>query len=183
MHDETHPPKSLVLIGFMGSGKSTIGRVLHEHLGYPLLDMDQLIEARAGKTIREIFADEGEAHFRDLESRLLEELCAPDAPRRIISTGGGVVVRPENRERLRQLGYVVWLKASTENILQRTARNKARPLLQTEDPRAAIVELLAAREPLYAQCAHLSIDTTGLSSEEVATGVLESARYYFTQGN
>lgn len=172
-------PRSLVLIGLMGSGKTTIGRELHNRLGYPLLDMDHLIERRAGKPITAIFAESGEEAFRDMESAVLEELAAPDAPRRIISTGGGVVIRESNRKLLHQLGYVVWLKATVETILERTSRNRDRPLLHSDNPQAKIEALMAERTPWYRSVCHQEVDTEGLDSSEIATGILESARYYF----
>ena len=180
MNELQPPPKSIVLIGFMGSGKSTVGRELHQRLGYPLVDMDHMIEQRAGKSIATFFADEGEEKFRDMETRLLEELDDPTAPRRIISTGGGVIGREANRHLLRHLGYVVWLHAPVATILERTGKNRDRPLLHTDDPRARIEELLAIRKPLYEETAHLKVETSGLDSGELATGILESARYFFT---
>lgn len=180
MNESQTPPKNIVLIGFMGCGKSTVGRDLHHRLGYPLVDMDQTIEQRAGKSIAAIFADSGEEAFRDMESQLLEELADPAAPRRIISTGGGVIGRERNRDLLRQLGCVVWLHAPLHVILERTGKNRERPLLNAPDPAARAAELLAFREPLYAAAAHLKVDTTGLDSTELTTGILESARYFFT---
>lgn len=180
MNESQTPPKNIVLVGFMGSGKSTVGRELHHRLGYPLVDMDQVIEQRAGKPITAIFAEDGEEKFREMETMLLEELLEPSAARRIISTGGGVVGREANRALLRQLGYVVWLHAPTATILDRTAKNRDRPLLLTEDPVARIEALLAERKPLYAEVAHLKVDIAGLDCNELATGILESARYFFT---
>jgi shikimate kinase len=180
MNESPPPPKSLVLIGFMGSGKSTVGRELHHRLGYPLVDMDQVIEQRARKSIAAIFADEGEEAFREMETNLLEELDDPAAPRRIISTGGGVIGRERNRALLRHLGYVVWLHAPLAVILDRTGRNRDRPLLHTDDPAARVAALMAVRKPLYAEAAHLQVDTSGLDAKELATGMLESARYFFT---
>lgn len=180
MNESQTPPKSIVLVGFMGSGKSTVGRALHQRLGYPLVDMDQWIEQRARKSIAAIFADEGEQAFRDMETSLLEELDEPAAPRRIISTGGGVIGRDENRVLLRRLGYVVWLHAPMDVILERTAKNRERPLLHTDDPAAQIAALMAARKPLYEEVAHLRIETAGLDSNELTTGILESARYFFS---
>jgi shikimate kinase len=180
MNESGTPPKNIVLIGFMGSGKSTVGRELHHRLGYPLVDMDQVIEQRAGKPVTAIFAEDGEAAFREMETQLLGELGDPNAPRRIISTGGGVVGREENRALLRQLGYVVWLHAPIPVILERTARNRERPLLNTEDPEARITALMEVRKPLYQEASHLKVDTTGLDCGELATGILESARYFFT---
>lgn len=180
MHPPDTPPKNIVLIGFMGCGKSTVGRELHQRLGYRLIDTDHEIEERAGRTIAAIFADSGEETFRDFESELLRELTSPDQPRRIVSTGGGIVGREGNRELLRQLGYVVWLCAPMEIILERTAKNRDRPLLHTDDPAERIRTLLRIREPLYAETAHLRLDTSDLDSGEIATGILESARYFFT---
>jgi shikimate kinase len=180
MNEAETPPKNIVLIGFMGSGKSTVGRELHHRLGYPLVDMDQVIEQRAGKSIASVFETEGEEKFREMETQLLQELAIPAASRRIISTGGGVVGREENRLLLRDLGYVVWLNAPVAVILERTGKNRDRPLLHTEDPRAQVEALLALRKPLYAESSHLKVETTGLDSRELATGILESARYFFT---
>ena len=180
MNETKTPPKNIVLIGFMGSGKSTVGRELHHRLGYPLVDMDYVIEQRARKSIAAIFTDEGEEAFRDMETHLLEELCNPNASRRIISTGGGIIGREENRKLLRRLGYVVWLHAPIDLILERTAKNRERPLLHTDDPAARIEALMAVRKPLYEQTAHLKVKTSGLDSNELATGILESARYFFT---
>ncbi len=180
MNESQTPPKNIVLIGFMGSGKSTVGRELHQRLGYPLIDMDHVIEQRAGKPITAIFAEDGEEKFREMETMLLEELADPTAARRIISTGGGVVGRQANRELLRQLGYVVWLHAPTAVILDRTAKNRDRPLLHTDDPAARVEALLTERKPLYAEAAHLKVETAGLDCKELATGILESARYFFT---
>lgn len=180
MNESQTPPKNIVLIGFMGSGKSTVGRELHHRLGYPLVDMDHVIEQRAGKPITAIFAEDGEEKFREMETELLEELADPTAARRIISTGGGVVGRRANRERLRQLGYVVWLHAPTAVILERTSKNRDRPLLHADDPAARVEALLAERKPLYAEAAHLKVETADLDCKELATGILESARYFFT---
>jgi len=172
-------PKNIVLIGFMGCGKSTVARRLEQILHYPLIDTDARIEAEAGMSIAEIFAAEGEEGFRARESLLLREIAASGMPRHIISTGGGIVVRPENRPLLRALGYVVWLRATEEVIHERTRHNRDRPLLYAEDPQRRIHELLSARTPFYAEAAHLTVDTEGLSSGEVAAGILESARYFF----
>lgn len=170
---------NIVLIGFMGCGKSTVGRELHTMMGYPLVDTDAVIEEFAGKSISRIFADEGEETFRDLESRVIRELEHDGASPRIIATGGGIVARAENREALRQLGYVVWLRAPVHVILNRTRRNTSRPLLQTDDPADRVRTLLAEREPWYRETSHLQLDTAGLTSREIATGILESARYFF----
>jgi shikimate kinase len=173
-------PKNIVLIGFMGSGKSTVGRELHQRLGYPLIDTDRSIEESTGKKITEIFKEEGESVFRDLETSKLVEIAKQADIRQIVSTGGGVVIRPENRSLLRKIGYVVWLQVPEEVIYERTSRNQERPLLNHMDARQRISKLLAEREPWYRETAHLKIDTAGLDFKEIATGILESARYHFT---
>lgn len=175
-------PRNVVLVGFMGCGKTTVGRKLHVLLGYPFIDTDHRIENRAGKSIAAIFADEGEAVFRDMETEVLEELLADPAEQRIIATGGGIVVREANRALLRKLGFVVWLRAPVDTILQRIARNHERPLLRTGDPRERVESLLAERTPFYQAAAHLDVETQGLTCHEVACGILESARYHFASG-
>lgn len=180
MSQTTVTPQNIVLIGFMGSGKSTVGRELHQRLGYPLIDMDRCIEESMGKKITEIFKEEGEAAFRDFETLQLLEISKNTDENKIISTGGGIVIRPQNRSLLRKLGYVVWLHAPEDVIYERTSRSHDRPLLNHADAREKISTLLAEREPWYRETAHLKIDTAGLDSSEIATGILESARYYFT---
>lgn len=178
---ESEPiPHSIALIGFMGCGKSTVGRQLHQLLGYPLMDTDHLIEQQAGMSIPEIFAERAEDGFREIETSVLRQLASEPGARRIIATGGGVVIRRENRDLLRQLGCVVWLRADIETILARTSRSRDRPLLRTDNPRERIESLLTERQPLYEEASHLEIETSGLSSSEIACGILESARYFFT---
>ena len=181
MSESGKTPKNIVLIGFMGSGKTTVGRELHQRLGYSLVDMDAVIEQREGKPITKIFEELGEPAFRRMERELLTEMAENDDGRRIISTGGGVVIGDGNRQLLRELGYVVWLHAPIETILERTSRNRDRPLLNGENAAERARELLEQRKPWYAQAAHLKVDTAGLDSAEVATGILESARYFFTR--
>lgn len=179
MKQEEATPKNIVLIGFMGCGKSTVGRELHQRLGYRLMDIDQIIEETMGKKITEIFREEGESAFRDFETMQIHEISKQTDTRHIISTGGGIVIRPENRALLRRLGYVVWLSAPEDVIYDRTSRNRDRPLLHDPDAREKISALLAEREPWYRETAHLRLDTAGLESHEIATGILESARYFF----
>jgi shikimate kinase len=173
--------RNIILIGFMGCGKSTIGRELKRMLGYQWIDTDATIETQAHCRITEIFAREGEQGFRDRETAALRELLEKNLQSTIVSTGGGAVLREENREMLRQLGYVVWLRANADTIYQRTRKNRDRPILQTENPRGVIEELLLQREPIYRACAHLVIDVAGLNRTEISAGIVESARYYFSQ--
>ena len=172
-------PKNIILIGFMGSGKSSIGRELSQTLGYPVVDTDALIVKRAGKPIRKIFENEGEEAFRDLESAVLSDFEQEHPTRRIIATGGGIILRPENRDLLRRLGFVVWLVVSAEEIIKRTRKNRDRPLLNNDDQKGTIDRLLSDRLELYRTTAHQEIETDGLTFPDITTGIVESARYYF----
>lgn len=140
--------QSLVLIGFMGSGKTTLGVKLSYRLRMPVEDTDRLIERREGRSVSEIFADDGEEYFRRLETELLEEL-AEKAGGRIYSVGGGTPVREENRRLLKRLGRVIYLKASPETVYERIRDDATRPLLQCPDPLGRIRQLLgSARRPM-----------------------------------
>jgi shikimate kinase len=170
---ELIPPRSLVfLIGYRGTGKSTIARLLAERLGWSPVDADEMLETRHGRTIRQIFAEEGEAGFRDKEAALLEEICRLRA--HVIATGGGVVLRPANRERLRSAGVIVWLTADADTIWQRlqadaTTASRRPPL--TVGGRAEIEELLHVREPLYRECAHFIVSSVGRPTDEITEEV------------
>lgn len=172
MHNHSFP-KNILLIGFMGSGKSTVGRLLASHLGFRFVDTDTLIVEAAGMPISEIFATRGEAAFRDLETETLKSLGARE--HLIIATGGGIVVREGNIPLLRQTGFVVELKADEETIFARVSRNTQRPLLQTENPRATIAKLVAERAPLYEAAAEFSIDTTTKTHAQVAEAIIHAA--------
>ncbi len=171
--------KNLILVGFMGCGKSTIGRQLSKALGYPLIDTDARIVAQQKRSIADIFEQEGEESFRDLETQTLQDLRDDRCHKRIIATGGGTVLRKENQDLLRELGFVVWLVAQPETILERTSRNKERPLLQTEDPAATIAQMLQERDEHYRKSAHLVLETTSLDFSEITTGIIECARYHY----
>jgi len=181
MSDKGMKVHNIVLIGFMGCGKSTVGREIKRTLGYQLIDTDAEIEARAGCKISAIFSAEGEHGFRERESSLFEELREKDLKRTVVSTGGGAILRAKNCEILREIGYVVWLCANADTIYHRTKKNRNRPILQAADPRQVIDELLAQRTPLYRDCAHLAIDVGGLNRAEIVAGIVESARYYYAQ--
>jgi shikimate kinase len=152
---------NVALIGYRGTGKSTVARHLALELGWVWVDADVEIELRAGKSIAAIFADDGEVRFRDLEADVLTGLVV--RPRTVIAAGGGVVLREENRRQLGRCGYVVWLRASPATILRRVENDATsagrRPQLTTAGGDAEVVRLLAQREPLYRQCAQLEIDT------------------------
>lgn len=160
------------LIGYRGAGKSSVAQLLAPRLGWLWLDADEVLEKRFGRSIARIFTEEGENGFREKESLILGELCC--LSRRVIATGGGVVLRDENRRRLQTCGLVVWLTADADTIAARLHKDAAacerRPQL-TVGGRAEIDELLGRREPLYRACADFTIDTTRHSIEEIAEQV------------
>jgi shikimate kinase len=168
---------NVVLVGFMGTGKSSAGRIVANKLGFQYVDTDQLVSQRAGMEISQIFGEHGEEHFRELEASALESLAHLD--RCVIATGGGIVLREANRAALRNLGFVVGLTAGEAVIFERVSRNSRRPLLQTEDPRATVREMLATRQPLYEAAAELTIDSSRRSSNEVADLIVAAARRAF----
>ncbi len=161
--------RNIVLVGFMGTGKTVTGRILAERTGMELVDMDALIEQRQGKTIPEIFAQEGEPVFRQMERELAQELSKRSGL--IISTGGGIVLNPDNITDFEKTGLVVCLKASPEIIFQRLEKDTSRPLL-SGDKKGQIEALLARRKPLYEAIEH-GIDTDGLSDEQTAEPILK----------
>lgn len=174
--------RPIILIGLMGCGKTTVGKALSKRTGLPLLDMDAVIEEQIGKSISEIFQEKGENHFRKLETALLQYLekgTDPTSGAAIISTGGGVVLRPENRRIIRRLGFCVWLNVELSTLLARTSRGNNRPLLKTQDRRATMEKLLRERTPLYEETAHLRLDTTGLDINHVVCAVQQAARDFF----
>ncbi len=172
--------QNIVLVGFMGCGKSTVGREIGLQLNYKLIDTDVLIEDSVGKPISDIFAESGEEYFRGLETDLLEQIKARNSTHKIISTGGGLPVREANRAWLKKLGYVVWLRASVDTVMKRTATSSHRPLLQTDNARQKVEEMLATRNPIYHEVADLSINTDDLKISETVHGIIESANYHFS---
>ncbi len=175
------PHRNIVLIGFMGSGKSSIGKRVAAQLGFQFVDTDALLVAREGREIAAIFAQDGETRFRELETGVLESLGGNT--RCVISTGGGVVVRPENRALLRTLGFTVWLTASEDVIFERVSRNSKRPLLHTANPRETVTQLLAARRPWYEEAAQFTVDSTALSHGAAAEMIVTAARRAFSWEN
>jgi shikimate kinase len=162
---------AIVLVGFMGAGKSSVGRTLARVTGLPRFDTDEMIRARFGLTVAEIFEKHGEEQFREAETEALRELAGRGAA--ILVTGGGMVLRPENRRLLRELGTVIHLSADEETLFTRLSRRSTRPLLRTENPRATLTELLGKRLPLYREVADAEVDTTRRSHDEVAESILQ----------
>ena len=164
--------QSIVLIGFMGAGKSSTGKGLARMTGLPRLDTDKIVSTGFGLEVMEIFARFGEEKFRDAETEALARLSNIEPA--IIVTGGGIVLRPGNVKMIRALGRVVSLEADEETLFRRISRRPSRPLLQTEDPRATLAELLRIREPLYREAADVRLDTSSLTHDEVADAILKS---------
>ena len=161
--------RNLVLVGFMGSGKSSVGRLLSSLTGFALVDTDTLVAQEAGQSIASIFKRHGEEYFRALETKVLQSLVGRIGL--IVATGGGLITVEENRRLLPQIGPVVWLDASPEHLYQRVKHSK-RPLLQTDDPRRTVEDLYRQREPLYREAATIRIDSSHLTHRQTAEAVL-----------
>lgn len=162
-------PRNIVLVGFMGAGKTCVGRFLAERLGMTFVDMDDVIVEREGKPIPRIFADEGEPHFRLVERRLVRELAARGG--QVVGTGGGIVLDPDNIQDFSRTGLVVCLRASPRTILERVAHDTNRPLLAGADKMAKIRDILDARRALY-DAVPCRVDTDSLTVEEVAQRII-----------
>lgn len=161
---------NIFLIGLMGAGKTTIGRQLAQALNKEFIDSDHEIEARTGVNIPLIFELEGESGFRDREAVVIDELTAQDNV--VLATGGGAVLRKENRQHLGERGRVIYLQATVDQLLERTRRDRNRPLLQADDPRARLESLLQEREPLYLELADLVISTGQGSIPKVVESII-----------
>jgi len=164
-------PGSFFLIGPMGAGKSTIGRQLARALGLKFIDSDREIEVRTGVDIPLIFELEGESGFRKREQEVIDELSA--TPDIVLATGGGAVLDPQNRQNLVSRGNVIYLQTSVDQQLQRTAHDRNRPLLQTDDPRGKLEQLLAERDPLYREIADIVIETDGCRVRDVVQKITQ----------
>ncbi len=156
---------NLVLVGMMGSGKTTVGRALAKHLGKEFVDSDEAIQQRTGVTIPHIFDIEGEPGFRVREAAAIAELVKRDDL--VIATGGGAVLDEKNRELMQQNAVVIYLKASVHDLWQRTRHDRNRPLLQTDDPHAKLTELLQQRDGLYQQVADLVVQSSKQSAHSL----------------
>lgn len=171
------PPERIALIGLRGSGKSCVGEALARRLGWTFLDSDTLLEQRAALTIRDLFATEGEAGFRDRESAILAELC--QLPRHVLATGGGAILRAENRSLLDRSAWVVWLTADVQTLSRRLAGDgstaERRPSLTgaaSADSSEEIAAVLRVREPHYRECANCIVDTTDRSIETIVDAIV-----------
>lgn len=147
----------ICLVGLPGSGKTTVGRQLARRLGLPFVDSDPVIEQRIGCSIREYFEREGEEAFRDVEQQVIDDLTQTHAG--VLSTGGGAVLRPLNRQHLRERGQVVYLRSTPEEVFRRVRHDQNRPLLQVGNPLNRLQDLFAMRDPLYREAAHFVIET------------------------
>lgn len=166
----------IYLMGYRGSGKSTVGRLLAKQLRWPVIDTDDLIEASAGKTIREIFAAEGEAGFRDREERAVAEVAALNSSH-VVALGGGAVLRAANQRALQSSGRLVWLQGSAELLSARinadASTAQRRPQLSQRTGYDEVVEILAVREPIYRQLAKLIVSTDHKAPDEVVSEIAE----------
>ena len=166
--------RNISLIGFRGTGKTTVGKLLAQRIGFLCVDTDEVIEQRSGRSITELFEQRGEAEFRDIESEVIAELTAKTG--RVLSLGGGAILREANRERIRACGPVVWLRANVVTIAQRMDLDPTtaarRPNLTSAGGTAEIEDLLRERLPLYEACASLAIDTDHRSPEELVDSIV-----------
>jgi shikimate kinase len=166
--------RNVVLIGFMGSGKTTVGRLVARQLGWKLVDTDALLTRIEGRSIPEIFASDGEAAFRERESQVVLGVCAGE--RQVISTGGGVPLREDNASALREAGRVVWLTARPEIVVRRTIKRVSeRPLLTEggdEEPLTRVLRMMGERGPLYQRLAELVVDTSDRPPATVASEIV-----------
>jgi shikimate kinase len=174
------PGKSIVLIGMMGAGKSVVGRCLQRRTKLVLLDTDDIVASKFGISIPEIFSHYGEQAFREAETQALRELTTMEQA--IIVTGGGIVLREENVDFLKRFGVLVWLDGKEATLFERASQAGTRPLLQGENPREAFAQMIQARLPLYAKVAHIRVDTSMLTEDEIAVAILIKLRRIGTIG-
>ena len=164
-------PQNLFLVGPMGAGKSAVGRQLARMLHLDFVDSDEEVESRTGVDIPFIFEKEGEAGFRRREATVIDDLSQQEGI--VLATGGGAIMDPQNRNHLGARGFVVYLRTSVDQQLSRTRKGRERPLLQNDDPRAVLEELMATREPLYREIADLTVDTDSRKVRDVVNEILD----------
>jgi shikimate kinase len=169
------PPRTIVLVGLMGAGKTAIGRRLAHRLRVPFVDADAEIEAAAAATIEEIFERHGEAAFREGERRVIARLLA--GPVHVLATGGGAYMDPQTRQRIRESAVSVWLRAEVDVLLARVMRRSNRPLLKRGNPRAILADLMEKRHPIYAE-ADIVVDSLDGPPEATLVQVIEALRHY-----
>jgi len=167
---------SIVLVGLMGAGKSTVGRRLAQRLDIPFVDADAEIEAAAGKTIAEIFADHGEPYFREGERKVIARLL--ETGPQVLATGGGAYMCPETRENVRRMGIAVWLRAGLPLLMKRVRRRTTRPLLFSSDPETVMRRLMDDRHPFYAE-ASIVVESRDVSHQAIVTDVLRALCTHF----
>ena len=163
----------------MASGKSSVGRRLERDLGMEMIDLDAVIEEKAGMTIPEIFSSVGEKAFRDLESYVVDQICHQD--NKIIATGGGAIVREKNREIIKDTGFVVWLKTTPENVLKFSSSNENRPLIKDVKSLEKIQSMMDAREDFYHDCSHFSINGFEHNLFSISELIREQYEHYKNQ--
>jgi shikimate kinase len=162
--------RAIVLVGLMGAGKTSIGRRLAEKMGLPFVDADQEIEKAAGKSIPDIFADHGEAHFRDGERRVIARLL--ENGRQVLATGGGAFMNPETRAAIKASAVSVWLRADLDVLLKRVSKRGGRPLLENKDPAEVLKNLINARYPVYAG-ADIIVESLDVQHAQMVNAVLQ----------
>ena len=163
--------RPIVLVGLMGAGKTSVGRRLAEKLGIPFVDADHEIEAAAGKPIKEIFADHGEAYFREGERRVIQRLIGNGA--QVLATGGGAYMNDETRARIQEHGISVWLRASLPLLMKRVAKRQDRPLLQADDPEKVMRDLMDKRYPIYA-LADVAVESRDVQHGQMVNDVIRA---------
>lgn len=168
--------KNIVLIGFMACGKSSVGKRLSQAMDMEFLDTDNLIEQKEGITISDIFATQGEAAFRAMETECLKDLLGRSGSSFVLSVGGGLPIREENRRLLSQIGTVVYLKVSPETVFNRVRNDKTRPLLQASNPRGRIMDLMSARKRFYEESADVIIEADDKSFDTIIEEIKEMCK-------
>ena len=163
--------QNIIFVGPMGAGKTTIGKQLARQLGRTFYDSDRVIEEHTGANISLIFEMEGEEGFRRREKSIIAELMSKENI--VLATGGGVILDPENRDQITRQGFVIYLSAPLEQLFNRTSKDKNRPLLQTDDPRKKLEEILSIRDPLYREVADIVIETDGSPARGVVKKLVD----------